>query len=201
MNDLVVISADVDIEASLRAILSRPDSLGTRHLTVEFLRHPGHDPGVFTSGDELARNSRNTASHALLVLDMAWEGNPHNNPAALEADIESRLEPIWGDRAKVVAIQPEVEIWVWSTSPHVATQLGWNSNEEFHSWLEQEGLWPEGCEKPPDPKAAFEAAARKSRTVASSALFGEILKRVSLSKCSDGSFTGMRDWLRHRFPG
>jgi hypothetical protein len=200
MNDLVVITADVDIEASVRAILGRTQSLGIRHLSTEFLRHPGHDPGVYSSGAELARNSSTTASHALLVLDMAWDGNPYADPADLEAALEAQLHPIWDDRAKAIAIQPEVEVWAWSRSPHVATQLGWASADDLRSFLEDGGHWPANTTKPPDPKAALEAAARKQRTVLSSAVFREILTQVSLANCSDAAFNRLRDWLRLRFP-
>ena len=138
--------------------------------------------------------------HALLVLDMAWDGNPFSEPRQLEAALETRLAPVWGDRAKAIAIQPEVEVWAWSRSPHVATQLGWDSPDEFRSYLEMQGYWPETAAKPPEPKHALEAAARKQRTVVSSAVFGEILKRVSLAQCTDPSFVALRDWLRLRFP-
>jgi hypothetical protein len=200
MNDLVVITADVDIEASVRTILERTHSLGIRQLSTEFLRHPGHDPGVFSSGAELARNSAATASNALLVLDMAWDGNPHTDPADLEADLEAQLHPIWDDRAKVIAIQPEVEVWAWSRSPHVATQLGWDSADDLKLFLETGGHWPANAAKPPDPKAALEAAARQQRTILSSAVFRAILTRVSLANCSDTAFHRLRDWLRIRFP-
>lgn len=196
MTDLVVLSADVDIEASVEAILSRPKSLGIRPIEVELVRHPGHDPGVFHGAHELLRPYADRYERAVAVLDCAWAGNPCADAGEVEREIEGRLADHWGDRAAAVAIGPEVENWIWSPSPHVAAALGWpGDTASLRQWLEEHRLWENGHVKPADPKAALERACRECRTPASSALFRTVLSKVSLTKCTDPAFQRLSDTL------
>lgn len=196
MSDLVLLSADVDIEASLVAILQRHQSLGIRRLEVELVRHPGHDPGVFTSASEILKPYVNKASHALAVLDYAWEGNHCADALEVEEHIQRALSADWGDRASAVAIEPEVEMWVWSSSPQLATSLGWEgSTGSLRAWLEARDLWETDAPKPSEPKDAFERVCRKARSPATSAMFGQVLSKVSLASCVDPAFMRLRDRL------
>jgi hypothetical protein len=201
MADLVLLSADVDIEASLEAILQRHQSLGIRPVEVELLRHPGHDAGVFTGARDVLRPYARSSSYALAVLDCAWDGNPYATPLEVEEHVKAALAPDWGDRSAVIAIEPEVETWVWSTSPHVAASLGWpEDTASLRAWLEQRGLWAPKAPKPSDPKEAFETACRQARSPATSAMFRQILSKVSLANCVDRAFLRLKMQLAEWFP-
>jgi hypothetical protein len=201
MTDLVLLSADVDIEASLDAILQRHQSLGIRPVEVELLRHPGHDPGVFTSARDVLRPYAGSSSYALAVLDCAWDGNTCATALDVEEHVRAALAPDWGDRAAAIAIEPEVEMWVWSTSPHVADSLGWSGDTaSLRAWLEQRDLWEPGVPKPSDPKEAFEKACREARSPATSAMFRQILSQVSLANCVDPAFLRLKAQLAAWFP-
>ncbi len=140
------------------------------------------------------------AEHALIVFDRAWDGAPSADPAVLAADVERRCRPAWGDRARCICIEPEIENWVWSDSPHVLTVLGWGNRNELLEWLGGRGLWPGGAIKPPNPKAAFEAATRHKKMVRSSSIFGDLARLVSLQRCQDPSFLRLLEVLRGWFP-
>lgn len=201
MTDFVVLSADVDIEAAVRAVVARPHSVGIREIDVEYLRHPGHDPGVFATAHQLLAPYRNIGVRALAVLDFAWESNPCKTALEVERQVSHRLRDDWETRAAVVAIEPEVEVWLWSTSPHVAPPLGWDGTVgELREWLGSEGLWIDGEPKPQDPKEAFERACRRTRTVPSSSVFGDVLSKVSLRSCTDPAFRRLLAVLSGWFP-
>lgn len=68
------------------------------------------------------------------------------------------------ERTEVVVIDPELEIWVWSASPHVEDVLGWKgSTPPLRSWLCNQGLWGDDRPKPQDPKRAMEGALYEKR--------------------------------------
>lgn len=199
--DLVVLVPDKDIEQALGGLVKRHQSIGIRPLAgVKIIVHPGRDPGVYHTGHELLDVFVGEAGHALIVFDREWEGAPSTDPAVLAADVEDRCRPAWGNRVRCVCIEPEVENWVWSDSPHVGTALGWQSRDELIAWLAGRGLWPAGAAKPPDPKAAFEAATRHKRVVPSSSVFGVLARKVSLERCQDPSFLLLLAILRGWFP-
>lgn len=200
---LVVLVADKDIEQAVLGLLDRHGSLGIRSLAGEFkvVVHPQRDPGVYNTGHELLKPfARNIQTHALIVFDRAWDGAPSTDAATLAQSVEERSRGDWGDRARCVCIDPEVENWVWSDSRHVAAELGWPSNAELRAWLSSHDLWPEGSLKPPDPKKAFERSTREKRVVPSSSIFGELARRVGLERCRDPAFVRLRDILREWFP-
>jgi hypothetical protein len=199
--DLVVLSADIDIEASIKAVIGRPHAVGIRQVTVEYVRHPGHDPGVFTTARQLLASYRDAGTHALAVLDCAWEGNPCEGADEVQMKVATDLAADWGTAAAAIAIEPEVEVWLWSPSPHVAKSMGWNgTTDELRRWLESQELWQADHLKPHDPKEAFERACRRSRTVPSSSVFGSVLSKVSLTSCTDPAFLRMVKVLQAWFP-
>jgi hypothetical protein len=197
--DLVILAADKDIEYALRGLCTRHQSLGIRPLQgLQLLTHPQHDPGVFKTGPEVIRSYAPTCGHALLVLDWAWEGAP--SKASIEQDIDTRLRPVWGSRARTICIDPEVEVWVWSDSPHVATELGWGNLQSLRAYLEAEGLWKAPAQKPSDPKAAFRAALHEKRRPPSASIFQNLGQRVGLARCHDPAFGQLRAHLQSWFP-
>lgn len=201
MIDLVILVADRSIEAAVRGLLSRPDAIGIRPLTYEIVVHPNRDPGCFHSPDELLDGYRGRARHALVILDRGWQGVPANDARELERMIEERLNtsaaPGW---ARTVVIDPELEAWVFSDSPHVANTLGWSgTTEEMRNSLQIAGLWPHDLPKPPDPKQAMERLVRKAGVPRSSSLYRRLASRVSFQRCQDPAFLRLLDTLREWF--
>jgi hypothetical protein len=198
--DLVVLAADKSIEQALAGLLTRPEAIRIRPPSCTYLTHPGHDPGCYHQADELLQVFARDAAHALVILDRAWDGAPLGEPARLAADVEGRLRSRWGDRARCIVIDPELEAWVWSDSPEVDQVLGWGGRApDLRSWLRERGLWMSRDTKPSDPKAAFDAALRAARTPKSAAVFRRLGERVSFQRCSDPSFLLLLAILRGWF--
>ena len=108
MRDLVVLTADRDIEQTVIALLGRPEALGIRQITFDVVPHPQHDPGCFSSSAGLLEGYADTHRHALVVFDRAWDGAPTQDPRELEHKVETDLEVRWAGRAATVVIDPEV---------------------------------------------------------------------------------------------
>ena len=69
MRDLVVITADADMEAVMRAVLKRPQALGIRDIAFEVRRHDGRDAGVFQNGPEVTRTLKSDFDRLLMLWD------------------------------------------------------------------------------------------------------------------------------------
>lgn len=200
-HDLVVVVADKDIEQSIEGVLSRPKAVGMRKVDYLLVVHPNHDPGCYETGDQLAAAFRAECNHALVVFDRDWQGAPSSDADVLASHVEQKLTTTWRDCARCIVIDPEVEQWVWSDSPHVAEAVSWpGSTADLRAWLQGECLWPDGATKPPDPKAAFLKALRKVRKPPSSAIFARLASTVSFGRCSDSAFLRVLATLRGWFP-
>jgi hypothetical protein len=189
--DLVVLTADKNAEFAVRALLStRAAALGIRVPSFDIYVHPERDPGCAFKAHEFLRVFVASHAHALLLFDMAGCGREHLTVAALEADVVRSLDDCgWAGRARVVVIAPELEVWVWSDSPHVADALAWkDGSAALTKRLQDDGLWEAGTPKPADPKAAVEHVLRLVRKPRSSALYEELATKVGLDRCSDEAF-------------
>ena len=100
-----------------------------------------------------------------------------------------------------MAIDPEVEVWVWTDSPHVASVLGWQDQPlPLREWLNREGWLLSGAHKPENPKKAMIEALRRTQRPRSSALFLELAARVNTNRCIDPAFLKLKEVLRAWFP-
>ena len=98
-------------------------------------------------------------------------------------------------------LSPELEVWVWSNSPHVDDVAGWkNRQPSLRSWMIEQGLLEEGKVKPRRPKEALQAALREARIPRSSSLYQRIAEKVSLRGCEDRAFLKFKDLLKDWFP-
>lgn len=199
MNDLVVLVADKEMQYALRGALNRPEALGTRPLRHDSFVHSGHDGGVRRTGPELLRMKRRTAAHALLLLDHEGSGAP-GSAAELEAELDRRLAADWGDAAKAIVIEPELEAWVWGADNAMHAVLGWEKSESAREWLRQHGFEFSAAGKPARPKEAFSALLREATLPRSAAVFEEIASRISLRRCEDAAFGRLRQQLVRWFP-
>ena len=197
LTDLVILVPDRNVEAALDGLLATPARLGMRNLSFEIHVHVHRDPGCFLTAHEFLRPFAGRCAHALVVFDRIGCGREALQAEDLEQAVRFRLRDSgWADRAAAVAIDPELEIWVWSDSPHVASCLGWEGGiRELRSWMASEGLWIQEHPKPADPKRALERVLRQVRKPRSSAIYARLASSVGLDRCRDPSFARLRGIL------
>jgi hypothetical protein len=199
--DLVVLTADKNTQFAVRGILSRYRSLGIRKLESDFYVHPEKDPGVFHNAHDYLRVSLKSHAHALVFMDRIGSGQEAMSREELEQHLEDALTVSgWNDRGAVVVLDPELEIWVWSDSPHVDQELGWSGQpQDLRSWLRKQGFLEEKMLKPDRPKEAMEAVLRTAHRPRSSAIYKALAEKVSLAKCTDSAFLKLKDVLKRWF--
>ncbi|MHB8628248.1 MAG: hypothetical protein ACYDBJ_13875 [Aggregatilineales bacterium] len=125
--DLIILVADLDMENTLRGLLSkRQKALEVRPITYDIYPHIQHDPGCRTGSVDFLRSFVGRYEHALVLFDHAGSGGEARTVEELQDDLENQLRRNgWGNHARVVVIDPELEIWVWSNSQQVDVCLGW----------------------------------------------------------------------------
>lgn len=201
--DLVCLVADGNIRETLSSLLRRRNSsLRIREIRVDFVVHPEHDPGCFLRSHDLLRTFVGRFRHALVVFDREGCGREQLSRTDLEEELERRLYGNgWNDRARAIAIDPELEAWFWSKSPHVSSALGWRDHRSLQTWLVKEGhLKAEDQVKPQRPKEAIESALKISKTPRSSSIYGNLATRASFQNCTDPSFKKFCEILKGWFP-
>jgi len=196
--------ADLDAENALWGILSRHESLEIRPLKttdVDIHRHIQRDSGCYGDAENFLRPFLRTHRHALVVFDRHGCGCEDKTVSDIESDVEDRLTRSgWEGRCRVVVIDPELEAWVWSDSPHVDSELGWTGGSpELRQWLVSKGLVARGTSKPADPKKAVFAALSARRKPPSARLFRSLAERVGVDRCTDRSFLKLKNTLRTWF--
>jgi hypothetical protein len=200
--DLVILLADKNAELALDGILrSRGRSLSIRPVQYRIYVHPERDPGCLLKAGDFLRPFRDEFSHALVLFDKEGCGRNRVGREDLEAEVVRQLSNSgWGDRAACIVVDPELEVWVWSDSPHVDSILGWAGQEpNLRTWLSKEALLNDHRAKPARPKETLEAALRLARKPRSSSLYGQLARTVSLSRCVDPAFVKLRSTLRQWF--
>ena len=202
--NLVALVADRDIEETLAKLFGRPQSLGVRQFPCDLRRYPGRDAGCRVDAANFLRQFLRSHRHALVVFDRKGCGSTLSREE-IEGSVESELYMNgWGNRARAVVIDPELEAWVWSGSPVVATALGWGERDgALRSWLGQRGLWKTGHAKPDDPKGAMiqalQGAPRATRRRRSARIFGDIAAGVPVEGCQDPAFRKLKATLQEWF--
>jgi len=198
--DLVVLAADKDIKLSVEALLLRYSALGIRPIKSQVISHPRRDPGVLKDGHQLLRVHLRTARYCLVMFDRDGCGDRRSR-SVIEAQAEANLASNgWSGRCAAIVIDPELEAWVWSRSPHVDAVLGWPSRgRDLRQWLTQQELLRPGQSKPEYPEDALNAALRETRRPASAALFQQLARTVALDQCTDPAFLKFKSVLRQWF--
>ena len=192
MKDLIVLVPDKNIEATIDKLLARENSLGIVKPAFDIHIHPERDPGVFGKCQEFLRPFLTLYRYALVMFDHAGCGSSQS-AKDIQLGVQNRLDATgWHGRNHVVVLNPELEIWVWSDSPHVARALG----------LSQEALQQvlgdfarDDNAKPEDPKTAMESALRKAGLPRSSAIYSDLASSVSLNRCRDEVFLSLKSVL------
>jgi len=206
MLDLVILVADKDMEFALRGLLTRHKSIGFHPLPddkVKIIRYSAHDSGCRARGYELLREFGKLSSHALMLFDREGCGREDPSRIELEIEVEEHLSQSgWGNNAKAIVIDPELDIWVWSNSPHVDRILGWHGRSPcLREWLTTKGHFSEQNQVKPDrPKETLEAALRAVHKPRSSALYGKLAQIVGLARCVDPAFLKFKQTMQLWFP-
>lgn len=199
MKDLVILVPDKNVQFGIDGLLSRRESLNIKQFSYEIFIHPGRDPGVYNYAADFLRPFSNQYSYALVFLDREGSG-PVGSVDEISKKIKKEIERNgWQNRVEVVVFDPELEIWVWTESPHTAEALGWNSYPELKAWLIQQGLWKQDTSKPERPKEAVEISLKGKQIPRSSSIYLEIAQKVTLNKCQDLAFKKFRGILQEWF--
>jgi len=198
--DLIFLVADSNMEQTVRGLMSRPRSLGIREgITFDIIRHPRHDPGVFRGAHEYLRNLQNNYRYALVMFDrVGCDKEAGKSASELEAEVEERLQQAgWRDRCAAIALDPELEIWVFARSSHVIEVIA-NNDEELYGKILVDAEKDLGG-KPIDPKNVMEQLLRKAKIPRSSSLYGELARKVGLESCQDRAFGKFKRVLQEWF--
>lgn len=206
----VILVADSNMAAAFRGYLTRDQwhrSLGCAPFDFNpdvggdlLVDEGGNDPGVYLRAHELLRPYLNTHERVLVALDCEWDGSPGKQ--AIVDDVSGRLVSSgWQASAvKVIAIDPELENWLWQDNPLVADALRYRGEPSLRTLLAQQGFWLADEAKPRQPKEAAEWVLRQTRRPRSSAIYEEIARRISIRGCTDTAFMDLNVALREWFP-
>ena len=136
----------------------------------------------------------------MVILDRIGCGKENKTREEIESDIERKLfRSGWADRACAVAIDPELENWIWVNEPRISGAISWESETGIYEWLHNKNWKEEGSLKPAQPKEAFETLLRQCRMPRSSSIYRDIAERASYDHCQDPAFRKMlgqlKNWL------
>jgi hypothetical protein len=200
--DLFFLVSDQNMLAAVRGLMTRRKSLQIDEtFTFEIRPHPEHDPGCFLRSHDFLKPFQVQYRFALVIFDREGCGSDDSRES-LESAVESRLSASgWQNRSAAVAIDPELENWVWSESPHVAESLGWQGKpQDLRVWLESHGELAASQSKPARPKESMQRVLRHTRQPRSSTVYERLARKVGLSSCRDPAFGKMRTLLQLWFP-
>jgi hypothetical protein len=201
--DLIVLTSCKNSEHAIKGILSRQESLGIRNLTYDIHINVKRDPGCLLISHHILRLYLNSYSYALVLFDHEGCGKEKKvSRETLELRVETLLSKNgWDTRAAAIVIDPELDIWVWSDSPHVDKILGWRGRQpDLRTWLAQQGFLPILNAKPKRPKEAMEAVLKLTHKARSSSIYKNLAEVVGLQHCNDPAFIKLKTTLRNWFP-
>lgn len=196
--DLILLVADGTMKAAFQAVLQRHRALGIRQIQFDIFVHPHRDSGVRLRAANFLLPFVQQHAHALVFFDREGSGSQDDAKDMVKKIEDDLSRHGWEDRAKAIVIDPELEAWVWSESPHVAEALGWKDRRVAD--ILRELNQPVFGIKPQNPKEAMQAALRKSRRPLSASLHAQIAAKVSLTNCTDPAFCQFRSILSNWFP-
>ena len=210
MRPLLFLVADKNMEYAIRGLFERdafhevircaPFDFDTEpHRDIK-VASGQNDPGLFTRANELLRPFKDQYRHAVVMVDAQWDGSP--GVEVIQNRLEQHLEDAGWSRADSLGLVlvPEVDVWLWSDSPHSAEALGWPSWKELRSALEAQRWLKQDAKKPEQPKEAAEWALRQKRKPRSSAIYRKVAARVSVKRCEDAALRLLLETLRRWFP-
>ncbi len=156
MKDLALLVADKNMDFAMRGILNRHKALGIRSVSYEIRPHVNRDGGVRTTGPETLALLRQQFRHRIVMLDWEGSGSKTKSAIALEQELDARLERTWGDRAKAIVIESELDVWIWGSDNALVKLLGWTEDQGIREWLAGRGYTFDDSQKPMRPKEALD---------------------------------------------
>jgi hypothetical protein len=201
VSDLIILVADRNMEASLAGILNRRKSFHiTTELRFEISRHPEKDCGCRLRSHEFLSTFQRQFRFALVVFDREGCGSSDSRQS-LEEQVERHLAHHgWEARSAAIVIEPELEAWVWSSSPHVAEELGWNDDSiAMRDWMQKQGYLGAGELKPTRPKESMEKILRRMKKPRSSSIYQALASKVGFAGCRDPAFLKLKAVLTKWF--
>ena len=202
LKDLIVLAPCLDIETTVTRLLQRTKAFGIRRVVFDVYRHPQRDAGCLREAIPFLASFRARYWYALVIFDRYGCGQEDRlSREEIERSVEGGLERSgWARRVAAIVLDPELEAWIWGTSPHVARLLGWGDREpSLHEWLLAEDLLEEGAQKPERPKEALEQALRVVGKPRSPAVYGQLADRVTLQRCVDPAFAKFKRTIQSWF--
>lgn len=203
MKDLIVLVADKNMQFTLQGLFSRNQSLGIRDVSQDYdiFVHPQRDPGCYNQCVDFLHSFRAVYNYGLVVFDHEGSGQESKSREEIEGELEQKLEASgWDERVAVVVLEPELESWVWSDSPHVERILGWgNQHVSLRNWLLDKNFLEHNHTKPSRPKEALETTLRFVQKPRSSSIYEQLAKNVGFTKCQDSSFLKLKSVLQTWF--
>ena len=203
MKDLIVLVADKNMQFTLQGLFSRNQSLGIRDVSQDYdiFVHPQRDPGCYNQCVDFLHSFTTVYNYGLVVFDHEGSGQESKSREEIEAELEQKLEASgWNDRVAVIVLEPELESWVWSDSPHVERILGWEEQlTSLRNWLLDKDFLEAEEIKPSRPKEALEMTLRFVQKPRSSSIYEQLAKSVGFARCQDQSFLKLKNVLRTWF--
>lgn len=211
--DCLFFVADTNMANVVDGFLSRghlQGRIGCRDFLFDFdsdvLEAPrlgmGSDGGIYRYCHSLLQENGYMDTHERLIVMLDQQFGSELPASTVREEILGRLRANgWGDdKADVVVIDPELEVWIWQDSPHVHAAVGFADAGSLREALKNDSDWPDGHVKPLQPKELFQAVCRRYRTVYSPALYRDIVERVSVRSCTDAAFQQLVATLCRWFP-
>ena len=205
--DCMFYVADLNMAETFKGFLTRPQfhqSLGCAAFEFDLLTDIKHAAGIadslHTQAGLLLRDFQTTHKRLVVAQDCAFVGTP--GQAKILDNLTKQLESVgWATEDFIVlAIDPELEQWIWQDSPHVEAALNHRSPPSLRESLQKQGLWLTDNPKPNNPKKTLQDVAYKNNKRRSSAIYGEIASKVSVKHCVDTEFQRLVAQLRAWFP-
>lgn len=204
MKDIIILVADQNMRDCIEGLIPRlPHVLNISPFTYDIRVHPYRDPGCRTQSSAFLTSFKNMYQFGLVIFDKEGCGKESSLRSELETEVEALLSTTgWGDRAKVIVIEPELENWIWVKSAQLAEIINWENIDSLYQWLSDQEYLTNASSKPKRPKEAFEAALYISKKRRSSSIYKQIASRVSFKNCTDQSFLKfiqcMNNWFMNK---
>lgn len=199
--------ADLNMTETFKGFLARDQfhrSLGCGFFafdsTIDIRHAGGVADSLHTQAGQILRGYQMTHRKLVVVQDCAFDGSPGQD--VIKQNLANQLRSVgWQENDfLVLAIEPELEQWIWQDSVHVEMALKHQSPPSLKQLLIAQNAWPLGAAKPNNPKETLEKIARKNGVKRSGSVYGQISSKISIKFCADPEFLSLADRLREWFP-
>lgn len=200
--DLLVLVADGDAVQMFEGLLRHFKDKEKLNFSFDIIKHPQHDPGVMNNASKIVRLF--ICKYRYIIAELDYEGCGKEKSKTVEQVEEMVFNNLsangWAGRCAVIAINPELEQWLWGPSPlHLQSAIDWEFEETIYEFAESNGFLLRGQQKPERPKEAFESIRKQARFQTSSSVFKNFASKASYKRCTDRAFLKLKkrliDWF------